>query len=363
MRLTRPAASRAAAEFTVGTTNEIVTTTYSREHGLNIVKLSPYSTNVTERMFYAMSTCSRLKGTDKYDACVLKAAHKDFEGKAGETEIAVRSVNRMTSRLRNYTCSDHDLQTSPPIYSTSVLDEGQSYNVDVLFDTDRAKIWTMKNFITDDECNELITNAGPNLRRATVASADGKSAVSENRKAQQARYWPTGNLTVHAHSLKKLFKRVYTITNAIGGYNLEVEGQEDFMVIQYGKDDQYTPHCDGLCDGADYRSGGRIATAILYCQTAEIGGGTTFTNADIFLKPTNGMATFFTYKGKNGKMDDGLTKHSGCPVIVGEKWITTAWMREGVSLESPEVLFDPVGNLLNNDPPEVSPVPEVASVV
>ena len=362
MRLTRPAASRPVAEFTVGTTDEIVTTTYSNDHGLNIMKLSPHSTNVTERMIYAMTSCSRAKGTDKYDACVLRAAHRDFEGKVGETEIAAKAVNRMTSRLRNYTCSDQDLQTSPPIYSTSVLDDGKSYNVDVLFDTDHAKIWAMKDFITADECTELITNAGPNLRRATVASPDGKSAVSENRKAQQARYWPTGNETTHVQSLKKLFKRIYTITNHIGGYNLAVEGQEDFMVIQYGKDDQYTPHCDGLCDGADYRPGGRIATAILYCQTADIGGGTTFTNADIFLKPTNGMATFFTYKGKDGKMDNGLTKHSGCPVISGEKWITTAWMREGVSLESPEELFDPVGNLMDRDPPQpiVEPVVEAS---
>jgi hypothetical protein len=43
------------------------------------------------------------------------------------------------------------------------------------------------------------------------------------------------------------------------------------------------------------------------------------------------MATFFSYKGPDGHMDEGYTEHSGCPVIKGEKWITTVWMREGVS--------------------------------
>ena len=35
-------------------------------------------------------------------------------------------------------------------------------------------------------------------------------------------------------------------------------------------------------------------------------------------------------KGSDGRMDDGYTEHSGCPVLEGEKWITTVWMRDGV---------------------------------
>lgn len=37
------------------------------------------------------------------------------------------------------------------------------------------------------------------------------------------------------------------------------------------------------------------------------------------------------------------TEHSGCPVLSGEKWITTAWMRDGVSKADPWTLFDPTG--------------------
>lgn len=42
-------------------------------------------------------------------------------------------------------------------------------------------------------------------------------------------------------------------------------------------------------------------------------------------------------------MDEGFTEHSGCPVIEGEKWITTMWMREGVTASEPWTLFDPSG--------------------
>jgi hypothetical protein len=34
--------------------------------------------------------------------------------------------------------------------------------------------------------------------------------------------------------------------------------------------------------------------------------------------PQRGAATFFAYKGPDGRMDDGYTEHSGCPVLEGE---------------------------------------------
>ena len=48
-------------------------------------------------------------------------------------------------------------------------------------------------------------------------------------------------------------------------------------------------------------------------------------------------------------MDDGYTEHSGCPVLEGEKWITTAWMREGVTADDHAELYDPRGNRYSFD--------------
>lgn len=82
---------------------------------------------------------------------------------------------------------------------------------------------------------------------------------------------------------------------------------------------------------------------IFFIQVPEIGGATTFTKADTFVKPKVGAATFFSYRGADGRMDDGFTEHSGCPVVEGEKWITTFWMRDGVTWENNHRLFDPSG--------------------
>jgi hypothetical protein len=59
------------------------------------------------------------------------------------------------------------------------------------------------------------------------------------------------------------------------------------------------------------------------------------------------MATVFTYMTPDGIMDSGYTQHSGCPVIEGEKWIATAWLREGVTKEFHSQKTDPKGRLLD----------------
>ena len=87
-----------------------------------------------------------------------------------------------------------------------------------------------------------------------------------------------------------------------------------------------------------------MATAVLYCQVPEIGGATTFSRADVFVKPKKNTATFFSYyNAGDNRMDVGYTEHSGCPVVKGEKWISVAWMREGVTSKKPWDIYDPSG--------------------
>jgi len=134
------------------------------------------------------------------------------------------------------------------------------YNIKVLFENSHAKIWTIDRFITDEECRVLERHAKPLLKRATVAAEDGSSIVSENRKAQQAGY------DLHQNNpfdpLVPLFSRVLGVTNTVAGYHLTPEGQEDFTVIQYNPQDQYSPHCDGDCNSNPHNPGGRVATAV-----------------------------------------------------------------------------------------------------
>jgi len=62
------------------------------------------------------------------------------------------------------------------------------------------------------------------------------------------------------------------------------------------------------------------------------------------VKPRVGQAVMFGYLGEDGKMDDGLTEHSGCPILEGEKWVTTQWLRKGVDSHLTWHKVDPRGN-------------------
>ena len=121
------------------------------------------------------------------------------------------------------------------------------------------------------------------------------------------------------------------------------------MYILYHKHNIYEflyliyDNSDGACDGHSHKTGGRVATALFYCKTADKGGSTTFTKSNVYIKPKNRTVAFFSYKGPDGSkgleklisssanlMDPlQLTEHSACPVRKGEKWATAIWFRVG----------------------------------
>lgn len=94
----------------------------------------------------------------------------------------------MVNSLRNYTCNDETLETTKPIMKYDVQFDNKNYEINLLLDEDRSKIWLIDNFVTDEECEVLMETARPNLMRATVASNNGTAVISNNRRAQQAVY-------------------------------------------------------------------------------------------------------------------------------------------------------------------------------
>jgi prolyl 4-hydroxylase len=60
-------------------------------------------------------------------------------------------------------------------------------------------------------------------------------------------------------------------------------------------------------------------------STSPRGGATTFPDVGLQVVPRRGNAVFFSYN-----RPDPATKtlHGGAPVLEGEKWIATKWLRE-----------------------------------
>ena len=73
------------------------------------------------------------------------------------------------------------------------------------------------------------------------------------------------------------------------------------------------------------RGGQRVGTLVIYLNTPELGGGTVFPDVGLEVAPVKGNAVFFSYDRPHAST---RTLHGGAPVLAGEKWVATKWLRE-----------------------------------
>jgi prolyl 4-hydroxylase len=113
--------------------------------------------------------------------------------------------------------------------------------------------------------------------------------------------------------------------------NWPVENGEGLQILQYGPGAEYKPHYDYF-DPAEpgtptilKRGGQRVATLVMYLAEPEKGGGTVFPDVHMEVAPRRGNAVFFSYERPHPSTH---TLHGGAPVLAGEKWIATKWLRE-----------------------------------
>jgi prolyl 4-hydroxylase len=70
-----------------------------------------------------------------------------------------------------------------------------------------------------------------------------------------------------------------------------------------------------------------VGTLVMYLNTPARGGATTFPDAGLEVAPVRGSGVFFSYDRPHPST---RTLHGGAPVLAGEKWVATKWLREGV---------------------------------
>mmetsp|Transcript_2137 Transcript_2137/g.5933 ORF Transcript_2137/g.5933 Transcript_2137/m.5933 type:complete len:474 (-) Transcript_2137:1490-2911(-) len=267
-----------------------------------------------------------------------KASNQLFEGN-NEVEFQAELRMDISDRMENHTCGDPAAETSAPIRTQTWEYLGTTRNVKILHDRPSSQIHAIEDFISPEECKAIQDAAEKKLHRGTVADGSGGSRLSDVRKAMQAGVRVPWDKEHQGDPIAAVMRRLYNYTNDAVGYNLQVEGQEDIMSIQYfgrglnatESPDQYRPHCDGSCAGLPHVHGSRVATMVMYCDVPELGGGTNFQHSNVFVKPQLGAAAFFSYMNNETRhMEEGFTTHSGCPVIEGTKRIAVHWMRIGV---------------------------------
>jgi hypothetical protein len=107
---------------------------------------------------------------------------------------------------------------------------------------------------------------------------------------------------------------------------------EGIQVLRYRPGAEYLPHFDyfdPVHPGSMpvlARGGQRVGTLVMYLSAPVRGGATTFPAVGLEVAPVPGSAVFFSYDRPDASTG---TLHGGAPVLEGEKWVATKWLREG----------------------------------
>ncbi|MBX3726582.1 MAG: 2OG-Fe(II) oxygenase [Xanthomonadales bacterium] len=114
---------------------------------------------------------------------------------------------------------------------------------------------------------------------------------------------------------------------------------EWLSLLHYAPGQEYRPHRDylpppALKTAAGRKAGQRRYTVFAYLCDVEAGGGTAFPELDVTVEPRLGRAVLF-HNLDSDSAPDPRTLHAGLPVLAGEKWLATLWLRERALRHAP----------------------------
>jgi len=243
-----------------------------------------------------------------------------------QRETAIRAMGETLAGLRSEPAPQDELPPAVPVPEPDLkneplwLDAGDR-RVQVLLTMRQPRLVVFGGFLSDAECDGLIELASPRVTRSETVQIDtGSSEVHQARTS-------SGMFFARAEN---------PLCECIEGriarlLNWPVENGEGLQVLHYRPGAEYRPHHDYF-DPAKAgtasilrRGGQRVGTLIMYLNTPDQGGGTTFPDVALTVAPIKGHAVFFSYERPHPAT---RTLHGGAPVIAGEKWVATKWLRE-----------------------------------
>lgn len=197
------------------------------------------------------------------------------------------------------------------------------------------------NFATAEQCQGIIKIAKKDLKPSSLALRPGETA--DNTKGIRT---SSGTFISSSEDKTGLLDRIEAkIAKAT---MIPRNHGEAFNVLRYEIGQRYQSHYDAF-NPAEYgpQKSQRVASFLLYLSDVEEGGETMFPfenglNMDgnydfskcigLRVKPRRGDGLLFYSLFPNGTIDP-LSLHGSCPVIKGEKWVATKWIRNQVQDE------------------------------
>ncbi len=199
--------------------------------------------------------------------------------------------------------------------------EVDGHPVRVLLTMKSPRVVLFGGLLTDEECDALVEEARPRLARSeTVVNATGASEVNAARTSD-GMFFQRGESPL----IQRIEQRIAQLLA------WPVKWGEGLQVLHYRPGAEYKPHHDYFdpahsgTEAVLRRGGQRVGTLVMYLNTPERGGATTFPDVALDVAAIKGNAVFFSYDKPHVNT---RTLHGGAPVIAGTKWVATKWLRE-----------------------------------
>lgn len=196
-------------------------------------------------------------------------------------------------------------------------------DVRVVLRIERPMIAFLDNVLDAEECDELVRLSAHKLVRSTIVDRDSGGAGVVTGRTSEGTWFPLNADTFIA----RLDRRIAALMSR------PIENGEGLQILHYRKGDEYTPHYDYFppddAGSAPHlaQGGQRVASLIIYLNDVGDGGATVFPKLGLRVGPKKGAAVYFEYCNSQNQVDP-MTLHGGLPVLEGEKWIATKWVRQ-----------------------------------
>ena len=201
------------------------------------------------------------------------------------------------------------------------LDAGDR-QVQVLMTMTQPRVVVFGSLLSEEECDAMMALARPRLARSeTVQTETGGSEINPVRTSSGMFFGREEN-----ELCARIEKRIARLLD------WPLENGEGLQILHYLPGAEYKPHHDYFdparagTPSIVARGGQRVGTLVMYLNAPEKGGATVFPDVALEVAPIKGNAVFFSYDRPHPMT---RTLHGGAPVIAGEKWVATKWLREG----------------------------------
>jgi prolyl 4-hydroxylase len=194
--------------------------------------------------------------------------------------------------------------------------------VQVLTHMRNPRVIVFGGLLSGEECDEIVDLARQRLARSETVKLDTGASEVNSARTSEGMFFGRGENPVCA----RIEARIAALLN------WPLENGEGLQVLRYRPGAEYKPHYDYFDPSQPgtpsilKRGGQRVASLVMYLNTPARGGATTFPDVNLEVGPVKGNAVFFSYDRPHPMT---RTLHGGAPVLEGEKWVATKWLREG----------------------------------